>query len=86
MGGEHSRHPFSEPLEHEGQEITLLSMRAPKVRDLRDSEKGGGTDGDKEIRLFANLCMVPPDVILKLAISDYREVQAACRSFTGGSA
>ena len=44
-------------------------------------DKAGGTDAEKEIRIFANLCEVSPDVIEGLDMADYRALQKVYEGF-----
>lgn len=69
------------PVTHQGTEYTSLTMRRPKVRDSRDAQRGGGGNSDHEIRLFANLCEVPPSVIEEMDMKDYMQIQAAYEGF-----
>ncbi|GFM34024.1 phage tail assembly protein [Desulfovibrio subterraneus] len=63
------------PVEMMGETVTELSIRRVKVRDQVIAAKAGGTNQDKEVRLFANLCEVSPQVIEELDMVDYRKVQ-----------
>jgi hypothetical protein len=63
------------PVEMKGETVTELSIRRVKVRDQVVAAKAGGTNQDKEVRLFANLCEVSPQVIEELDMVDYRKVQ-----------
>lgn len=69
------------PLMVNGVEMRLLSMRRPKVRDMLASDKAGGTDAEKEIRIFANLCEVSPEAISEMDMSDYKQLQRAYEAF-----
>lgn len=73
--------PLRYPVTHEGQEYTELSMRRAKARDSRDAQRGGGGPADHEIRMFANLCEVPPTVIEELDMADYAALQKAYEGF-----
>ncbi len=65
----------------DGVEVRQLSLRRPKVRDMLTADKAGGTDAEKEIRTFANLCEVGPQVIEELDLADYRALQKAYECF-----
>ena len=69
------------PLRVDGVEMRLLTMRRPKVRDMLASDKAGGTDAEKEIRTFANLCEVSPEAIGEMDMSDYKQLQKAYEGF-----
>lgn len=58
-----------------------LHMRRPKVRDMLAAEKSKGTDAEKEIVLFANLCEVTPAEIEALDMVDYQQLQQAYQGF-----
>ncbi len=64
-----------------GVAIGELFLRRPKVRDMLAGDKAGGTDAEKEIRTFANLCEVSPDVIEGLDMADYRKLQKVYEGF-----
>ena len=61
--------------------LKQLSIRRPKVRDMLASEKASGSDAEKEIRLFANLCEVAPDEIESLDMADYQALQQVYSGF-----
>ena len=71
------------PVEIGGAKITELAMRRSKVKDRLAVSKMQGTDADKEIRLFANLCEVEPSVIEELDELDYKKLQEVFTSFLG---
>lgn len=58
-----------------------LNLRRPKVRDMLASDKTKGSDAEKEIALFANLCEVTPDEIGALDMADYQALQQAYQVF-----
>lgn len=72
------------PVEVDGRQIDMLEMRPPLVRDIRDAQRGGGTDADLEIRLFASLCSEAPAVIEVLHARDYHQLQAVYADFLRG--
>lgn len=61
--------------------LKQLTIRRPKVRDMLVSEKAQGSDAEKEIRLFSNLCEVSPDEIESLDMADYQALQQAYSGF-----
>lgn len=69
------------PVTVAGEEIKRLTLRRPKVKDQLAADKGTGSNADKEVRLFANLCEVAPAVIEELDLADYRQVQEAYSGF-----
>lgn len=69
------------PVTVEAHTYNELKVRRVKVRDRRAAMKVGGTDADKEIRLFSILCEVPESVIEELDDADYVKLQEAYTSF-----
>ena len=72
---------LTEPVEVNGERFEQLSIRAPRVRDLLMASKFDGSDEEKEVRIFANLCEVPPEVVEELTIRDYQQLQKAYQGF-----
>lgn len=69
------------PVKIEGENITTLVMRPPKVRDRLIAEKQGVGAAEKEMHFIANLCNVQPDVLLEIELSDYVKLQEAVNDF-----
>jgi hypothetical protein len=70
------------PIESDGTNITDLNMRRSKVKDrLLVAKMKNSSDEEKEIRLFANLCEVAPNIIEELDESDYANLQKAYMDF-----
>ena len=70
------------PIESSGSTITDLNMRRSKVKDrLLVAKMKNSSDEEKEIRLFANLCEVAPNIIEELDESDYANLQKAYMDF-----
>lgn len=69
------------PIKLDGAEISVLSLRRPKVRDMLSVEKSAQTDAQKEIQLFANLCEIRPDDLHELDMADYAKLQKAYQDF-----
>lgn len=75
------------PVKVGGVEYAELTMRRSKVKDrLAVANMKDKSDEEKEIRLFANLCEVAPEVIQELDEADYPEVQKVYMSFFGAGA
>ncbi len=75
------------PVNVGGVEYAELTMRRSKVKDrLVVANMKDKSDEEKEIRLFANLCEVAPEVIQELDEADYPEVQKVYMSFFGSAA
>ena len=70
------------PIESDGANITDLNMRRSKVKDrLIVAKMKNSSDEEKEIRLFANLCEVTPNIIEELDESYYANLQKAYMDF-----
>ena len=77
---------LSEPLKTKDSGIVNeISIRPPKVKDIRAARKGGGDDADQEVRLIAMLSMLHHDDIDELALSDFAKIQKTLSSFFGQS-
>ena len=46
--------------------VDSISMRRPKVRDMLAADKASGSDAEKEINMFSNLCEQTPGFIQDL--------------------
>ena len=60
---------------------SALTLRRPKVRDMLAADKASGSDAEKEVRVFANLCEVAPAVIEALDMADYQALQERYAGF-----
>ena len=69
------------PIVADGLEVRELALRRPKVRDMIAAEKGGGSDVEKEMRIFCNLCEVTPKTIEEMDLVDYKALQEAYMGF-----
>ena len=69
------------PLEHHGQSIDTLTLRAPRVRDMLAADQRTGSEMNKEIQMFANLTEQEPALIEALFLSDYQQLQRAYQDF-----
>jgi len=69
------------PITVNGQEITSLSLRRPKVRDMLVADKSAASSAEQEMNLFANLCEVDNDTILELDAADYKQLQETYSNF-----
>lgn len=61
--------------------ISNMTMRRPKVRDIRAANKVTGGNVEVEIAMFANLCEVTPEDINNLDMADYDALQKTYESF-----
>ena len=70
------------PIDSSGESVDKLTMRRSKVKDrLIVAKMKNSSDEEKEIRLFANLCEVAPNIIEELDESDYSNLQKAYMDF-----
>lgn len=58
----------------DGVKTSAVSMREPTVLDQLISEGTKGTDLEKEVRIFANLCDLAPDSIKGLSVRNYKRL------------
>ncbi|MGI2326104.1 MULTISPECIES: phage tail assembly protein [unclassified Methylococcus] len=72
-----------EPLKTgDGRTLTELTMRVPKVKDLKAAQRFGGSDADVEVALIASLVGVVPEDLDELGLADYRRLQDSFRRFS----
>ena len=64
-----------------GANVKTVTMRAPTVADTLAAEKLGGSDAEKELAIFANLCELSPADLQGMLLSDYKKLQEAWRGF-----
>jgi hypothetical protein len=68
---------LSRPIEIDGASVPALTMREPTVEDHLVAEKVKGSDLEREIAMFGNLCGVTPASIRRLPHRDYLRLAAA---------
>ena len=73
--------PLKHPVTHDGTTHERLQMRRAKARDSRDAWRPNEGPAAQEIRLFASLCEVPPEVVEELDMADYLRVQEEYAGF-----
>lgn len=64
-----------------GAKINAVRMRAPTVGDTLAADKMGGSDAEKELAIFANLCELAPTDLHGMHLADYKKLQEAWRGF-----
>lgn len=66
------RHPLKHPVEYEGETIEFVSLRRPRVRDLRalEAKKGEG-DIAQSIAMIAAVTGMPEGVVDEMDAEDY---------------
>jgi len=69
------------PIRIEGVEVKALKMRRSKVRDMLAADKATGSEAEKEVTLFANLCEVSTETIGDMDTADYQKLQEAYSGF-----
>lgn len=75
--------PLQFPITVDGQEITSLTMRRPKVRDSFKAKRLPGDDFDKGLSIMADLTEQPQEVLLELDEVDLEALQSQYGRFTG---
>lgn len=73
---------LSRPIDVDGKQVQVLHMREPIVADQLALEQMKGSDANKEVTLFANLCQISPDDLRQMSLRDYRKLQQAFAGFT----
>lgn len=71
--------PFNSPSDN--REIKELTMRRGSVGDQLAAQHNSKSEGETEVRLFANLCGISPDEMKKVDLKDYKKVQETYKSF-----
>jgi hypothetical protein len=72
---------LSRPLDVAGVPVKKLRMREPTVRDQLVYDKLKGSDIEREVTIFANLCEMDEKQMQTLSVRDYRRVSAAYSGF-----
>lgn len=71
------------PVEVDGETITSITMRRPKVRDQFKADRMKGTEAEKGIALLCDLTERPHEVLMELDDSDLEKLQAQYLAFKG---
>lgn len=72
------------PVTVDGEDITELTLRRPRVADLKRAEKHKD-NFEKSIRIIADLAEVSPKVVEELDASDFAAVSARVGEYMGAS-
>lgn len=72
------------PVTVDGETITELNLRRPKVSDLKRGQKYKD-NLEKSVRLIADLAEISPAVIEELDAADFAEVSTKVGEFMGNS-
>ena len=69
----------------DGRSVSALTLRRPKVRDLKNAQRNGGGNADQEIALLAAITMehLTPEDMEELDMADYGNVQAVFQKMVG---
>lgn len=62
------------PIEHGGETISSLSLRRPKVRDIRKLQNGRGNDGDRSLAMIADLAECDPKLLDEMDPEDLGQI------------
>lgn len=73
---------LGQPIEHAGETLAEVRLRRPRVADMMEMQRKGGTPADMELHMVSMLSGLPLDAIGQLDMQDYSAVQAALRGFT----
>jgi len=73
------------PFEFEGETITEITIRRPKMRDMKKAQKHKD-DMEKSIHMIADLADLSPRLIEELDTEDFGQVSAIVGEFMGVSA
>ncbi len=73
--------PLSKPIDIDGAKVSSLQMREPTVGDQLAMESLDGSAGQKEVAIFAMLCMVKPEDLHGVSLRDYGKLQKAFSDF-----
>ena len=71
------------PIENHGVKVMEITMRAPRVRDLKAVDHIN-KDADREVQLYANLTDLSVDAIEGMLLSDYAVLSRTYESFAAG--
>lgn len=73
------------PIEVDGNKITKVTMRRPKVRDSFKAERAKGDEMEKGIALLCDLCELPQEHLLEFDTVDLEKLHGQLERFTGRS-
>jgi hypothetical protein len=68
-------------IEIDGVSVETLTMRRPTVRDQMVIDKAKGSDTEKAVKFFANLCEVAPSSIEALDTVDFTKLSEVLQDF-----
>lgn len=65
----------------DGAKVKSITMREPTVEDNMAMDTYKGTEAEKELFIFGNLCGLAPSDLRTLTLRDYGRVQKAFQNF-----
>ena len=75
---------LTEPVKDaEGNAVTELTLREPRVCDQIEAQRLGKTSAEQEVHLFAAISGVPAKSLRNMTLREYYKVQAAYGRFFG---
>ena len=77
--------PLEFPIELDGETISSITIRRPKVADTMWARKQRGDNVEQNVAMLARLCNVTPEHIAELDEYDAEKVQEQYNSFRGGT-
>ena len=72
---------LSNPIKIDGVEVSEISLRQPKVRDLLISSKKNVSEAEREVTLISNLAEIPVAAVEDLDLRDYLKIQEWLKDF-----
>lgn len=78
--------PLEFPIAIDGQTISKLTMRRPKVKDSLAAGKHSDDQGERGMFMLARLCDVPPEYVEELDQYDADALEKQFEAFRGGGA
>lgn len=75
--------PLNFPITFDGETISKLTMRRPKLKDSKLAAAQPGDDTERGIWMIARLCNVQPELLDELDLSDFDAVEKQFGSFRG---
>lgn len=62
-----------------GQQLAKLTLRRPKVRDLKEAQRASDKPEEQELALIARLAGLTPEDVEELDLADYKALADAFR-------
>lgn len=72
---------LAQPINHDGQAITSLTIRRPIVSDMLAAQKVSANEPERELNLIAILTGLPRAAVEKLDMRDYMALQRKLAEF-----